>query len=105
MKEIVFTYNWNNKLDCKCFTSIRMSDTYRVGDEYKVFLRSGKDLQVKGVAEIMDIKAFYLDQLSMFIAYLDTGYSVSECKNIIYRMYPNIELGSQKLRLILFKYK
>jgi hypothetical protein len=99
MNEIVFTYNWNKKLDCRCFTSIRLSDRYKVGDKYKIVLKPGRklsgDMVIKGIAEILEIKQFYLVQLNTFIAYLDTGYSIAECRKIIERMYPNADWGKQ----------
>ncbi|HRK00994.1 MAG TPA: hypothetical protein PL089_15395 [Ignavibacteria bacterium] len=102
MKTLEFTYNWNNKLDCKCFTSIRLSDRYRVGEEFKIILINKKVPQVKGVARIIEIKEFYLHQLNTFIAALDTGYSVPECKKIIERMYKNTDFENKQLKLILF---
>lgn len=105
MKDLIFSYNWNNKLDCKCFTTIRLSDKYQIGDEYKIVLKKGvNDVECKGLAVIIDIKYFYLDQLNNFISHLDTGYSVQECKKIIVRMYADADWTKQKLSLILFKY-
>ena len=105
MKEIVFSYNWNNKLDCKAFTSIRLSNTYKISDEYKIVLQPKNQMPVvKGIAKIIDIKKFSIDQVNDFISYLDTGYSKKECIDIINRMYPSADWTKQKLSLILFKY-
>lgn len=86
MKEITFSYNWNKKLDCRCFTTLRLSDNYKVGQQYKVILKSGKDVTAKGVAQIVEIKRLSLDQINNFIAHIDTGYSVKECIEIIARL-------------------
>lgn len=105
MKEIVFSYNWNNKLGCKAFTTIRLSESYKPGEEYKVILSvKGKTPEVQGVARIIEIKKFFLDQINEFISQLDTGYTKYECVNIIKRMYPNADWTKQKLSLILLKY-
>lgn len=105
MNDLRFSYNWNNKLDCKCFTTIRLSDKYKAGDEFKIILDTAKDLEVKGTAEILAVKEFNLDNLNDFISYLDTGYSVDECRKIILRMYPKADWSTQKLKFILLKYK
>lgn len=104
MKELSFSYNWNKKLDCRCFTSIRLSDRYKVGDQFKILLKSRKELVPKGCAQVIEIKEFYLDQLNAFISHLDTGYSVDQCRKIIERMYPNTNWGQTKLKLLLLKY-
>jgi len=38
MKQIKFLKNWNNKLDCPYFTTIRLYDNLSVQDEVKVLL-------------------------------------------------------------------
>lgn len=84
---INFSYNWNNKLDCKCFTTIRLtnSNKYRVGFEYEIQL---KNQRIKN-ARIVGIKVFTLDGINEFISRIDTGYSKEETIKIINRMYPD----------------
>lgn len=100
MKALNFSYNWNNKLDNRAFTSIRLSDEYKVMDEFIINFKG----QPKGTARIIEIKEFFIDQLNPFMAYIDTGYSVDECKNIIKKMYPNANWQTVKLKFILLKY-
>lgn len=105
MKELIFSYNWNNKLNNKYFTSIRMSELYMPGQEYKIVIKEkGFVLKTLGVAKIMMIKELYLHQINEFIAGLDTGYGVDECKKIIMRMYPDTDWKQKQIKLILFKY-
>lgn len=104
MKTIIFTYNWNNKLNCKAFTSIRVSDAYQVGEQYKVLLKNGKDIHAMGVAQVIAVKTFWLHELNDFISHLDTGYSVDQCQQIIHRMHPKVDFDETKLRLLLFRY-
>ena len=96
---LTFSYNWNNKLDCNSFTTIRLEwpEMYQVGMVKDVQLK-GED---KGKAQIMAIKPFYLSQLNEFIARLDTGYGVEECTNIIRRMYPKVNFDTKRIYLIL----
>lgn len=74
------------------------------GHRYKVLLQSGKKITTMGIAEIIDIKEFYLDQLNDFISYLDTGYGINQCMEVIMRMHPEVDFQRKKLKLILFKY-
>jgi uncharacterized protein YqfB (UPF0267 family) len=91
MATIRFSYNWNNKLAGKAFTTIRLMDhkRYRIGETYEVFLAKGKEDNFLCYAEIEDIKHFKLADLNNFMSYIDTGYSVDECRNMIRTMYKN----------------
>lgn len=83
-EKIVFSYNWNNKLNCKAYTTFCLyNGKYQIGKTYQIFL---KDQHLYN-AVIEDIKVLKLDQVNSFIAYIDTGYSVEEFKNIVKKMY------------------
>lgn len=91
-KRIRFTYNWNNKLDCKAFTTLRLHqpDMYVVGEVYEIWLRGPKSQWAqRNDGQIIDIRRLHLNDVNPFIAYLDTGYSVGETKKILQRMYRN----------------
>jgi hypothetical protein len=100
MEDLFFSYNWNNKLDCKAFTTIRLFNPGKhvVGVKYRVMLKRTEN---KGVGVIRSVKPFLLEQLNPYISYLDTGYPVEECRNIILKMYPKIDFTTKKLALIL----
>jgi hypothetical protein len=55
----------------------------------------------KGRGTIVAIKPFLLHQLNPFMSYLDTGYSVEECKTIINKMYPVVDFSTKQLAFIL----
>ena len=99
MRVISFSFNWNKKLDCDAFTTIRLyqPEKYIVGKRYKIQLK--KEKQFKAV--IIDVKKFMLKDLSNFIAYLDTGYSKENCQSIITKMYSKVDFTTQYLSLIL----
>jgi hypothetical protein len=101
MKRIDFSYNWNNKLECKAFTTLRLSDRFNVGDKIEVYLKDKK----LGDAAIIDKKLFSLDSINQYVSYLDTGYSVEECQNILKRMYKNIDWKKIKIYFYLIKYE
>lgn len=106
MKELLFTHNWNNKLNCKAFTSIRLTDRFEIDDEVKIFLKKDKTNVCLGIVRVVSYRIFKLDQLNDYVALLDTGYGVEECKKIIIRMNAkfNRDLSTAEFRLYLFKY-
>ena len=99
MDDIVFSYNWNNKLDNNAFTTLRLEDErkYYVGKEVNIKLKS----QEYGNAIIRGVKPLMLSQINDYIAYLDTGYDAAECTNIIRRMYPQVDFTKKRLVLVL----
>ena len=101
MRAISFSYNWNKKLDCQAFTTIRLyqPEKYVVGETYEILL---KDVAI-GKGEIVEIRKFMLSELNEFVAYLDTGYPKEKCKEIIRKMYPKVDFERQILSLILIK--
>jgi uncharacterized protein YqfB (UPF0267 family) len=105
--DIRFSYNWNNKLAGKAFTTMRLRNDsrFRTGDLYEIWLRMGKQDKLLCYATIIDIKHFRLDDLSEWMAYLDTGYSMTECKEIIRKMYKNKvkDWSTQQMSFILLK--
>jgi hypothetical protein len=85
MEDIIkFSYNWNNKLNCKVYTTFRLfNEKYQYNKRYKIYL---KEEHIHD-AIIEDMKIMKLDQINRFIAGIDTGYSVKEFKNIVLKMY------------------
>lgn len=97
---ITFSYNWNNKLDCNAFTTIRIHKPtkYIVGTIYQI------DFKLPFcIAQIVAIKQFKLSQLNEFMAMIDTGYSVQETIAIIKKIYPNVDYENQLFDFILLK--
>lgn len=103
MYRLKFSYNWNNKLDCRAFTTIRIFNPTQhiVGNKVAIELLQRGNIISKGVGTIMCINRFLLDQMNPFISFIDTGYSVEECKSILHKMHPNIDFNIYKLALIL----
>lgn len=108
MKDLEFSYNWNNKLDCKVFTTIRIANpkVYKIGEDYKIHLnKSSRDRKVLGIAKILDIKTFKAKQLNSFMAYLDTAYSVEQTLKVMERMYQRSNIYELEFYYILLKYE
>lgn len=101
MKDLEFSYNWNNKLDCKAFTTLRLSNRFYVGDEIIVKLKS----VVKGRAKVIGKRYFGIDEINDYIGYLDTGYSGEETKDILKKMYPEADWRDKRVYFYLIKYE
>lgn len=110
-KEISFGALWNSrkpdvsKLDLSCFSTIRIqSYKYNVGEVYAITFKRGKEVIIKGVAELKSITPFLLQNLTEGMALLDTGYSKEKTTQIIKKMYPKVNFDSQKLVFLVLKY-
>lgn len=98
MERINFSYNWNNKLAGRYFTTIRLKNhKYNTGSIYSICLKEKHLFR----GEIIEIKELEIDQINNFIAGIDTGYTAEACKEIIKKMYQQADWKTQKLYLIL----
>lgn len=99
-----FSYNWNNKLSGKCFTTIRLHNPlkYCVGNVLNVTLK----LQPRGRVKILRVTTFTIDKINDYIACLDTGYPAEECKKMLKEMYKNkgVNWNTQLLDFCLLQY-
>lgn len=91
MDTLKFSTNWNNKLNCKCFTTVRLYDPNR-HFQYKDFiveLKKGNIYEKIGIFKVMDIATGLLSEIPSHICYLDTGYGKVEFIKIFENMYKN----------------
>ncbi len=101
-----FSYNWNSKLNCNSFTTIRRynPDKYCPGKIHQVILKTRDRLNTDfGKAEIIDVKCLTLDQISKneYISRIDTGYSAYETAGILRKMYKGIN-GKSLFSFVLY---
>lgn len=90
LPELKFNHNWNGKLGCDHYTTIRLSNPtkYHPNARFQVCLK-GKPLHVARVVQVRQIKP---SQINDWIAYLDTGYDAQETRKIIQTMYKSLDL-------------
>ncbi|MFR9501917.1 MAG: ASCH domain-containing protein [Rikenellaceae bacterium] len=101
MKRINFAKNWNGKLHCESFSSLRLenSEKYIVGDEeYAVWLGE----RVYSGAVLVSARVLPLSELTEEMAYLDTGLSLKETKELLREFYPDIT-EETKMHYLIFK--
>jgi hypothetical protein len=88
MEKITFKYNWNNKLHCYNFTTLRLSDKYPPGTLVEVVGPGVKPFVGRVVARRILIKP----EMNDWICRLDTGYGREETMEILFRMFPSATL-------------
>lgn len=97
IEQLKFSTNWNKKLNCRCFSTIRKSNRFKVGDQLTVLLHDEKKGNVfaddgkcyidYGVATVVHISPFKLSSLTDGMALIDTGYTRLEVLTILNAMY------------------
>lgn len=99
LQELHFVQCWNLKLTCFNYTTIRLTDKYKIGEEVRVFLNGH---HVHNAVIVAKTKT-KLDAINEFVARLDTGYSAQECKEILRKMYSkyNVNWDTQPLTIYL----
>lgn len=108
MEDVIrFSYNYNNKLSCKIFTTLRLKDVrkYQIGRSYRIELKAGKfGYKTLCYATILDIKVVMIDRISEFMAGIDTGYSANVTRTMMMNMYKNVkDWSTQPLMFILLE--
>lgn len=96
---VKFSYNWNNKLNCNSFTTIRRynPDKYCTGKVHQVMMKTrGRWNTDFGKAEIIDVKCLTLRQIASneYVCRLDTGYSAKKTEDILKKMHKGINKDS-----------
>lgn len=107
MERLNFSTNWNRKLDCDTFSTIRLwnPEKHYQGREVDIYDKSVSPPRFKGVGRYELVSEFTINQLKPAAAMLDTGYTLEETQNMIRTMYhktvPNVE--TQPLAYIIIK--
>jgi uncharacterized protein YqfB (UPF0267 family) len=104
-ENLSFTANWNNKLNCNAFTTLRLREDrkYHVGARVNVWLNN----TFKGKGTIVAVSCFTIDKINESIARVDTGCSAEECRNIIQKIYnfnPRIDWKTQEMSFSVIAY-
>src|SRR5699024_6310518 len=109
METLMFSNNWNNKLNCDVFTTIRLRNDkkYYPGAEFEVILKQGAKQTFKGYHYVIAVRNLLLKELDGHTCILDTGYPLQETQELIKTMYsgctPSINWGRQYLQVIYLK--
>lgn len=108
MKELLFSYNWNKKLDCNSFSTVRLFNPSKfvLLDEYKIILETKGTTPnwEKGIARLQVIHTFNLFKVTPAITFLDSNLNVFEFQKLILTMYKNknIDFKTQMFCFLVF---
>lgn len=82
-----FLENWNGKLNCQCFTTIRLHNPIKncVGAVKQIYLKD----RYKGDAKVMHCVPLTLDKINLSMAKLDSGLLPDELRAKIRERYKN----------------
>lgn len=78
-----YSTNWNNKLQCDCYSTLRLSGRFPVGQVLEVYLKK----EYHHHARVQAVYKTSLDKLTDYACHLDTGYNAEETRTILKRMY------------------
>lgn len=83
--KLSFSTNWNHKLYCTCWTTIRLKNDrkYVRGQVYEVYLKD----EFLGSAQLIGIRQISRGKINEYISHLDTGYDVPAVQDILGKMY------------------
>jgi hypothetical protein len=110
MKKIEFSYNWNNKLNCKSFSTVRLENPkkYKLLDIYEVILKTkGNSPDIsKGLVRLQAIHNFYLHEVSPAISFLDANLSTIDFQKLVITIYKNknVNFHMLKMSFLVFQY-
>lgn len=103
METISFTHNWNNKLYCRSFSTVRIENPikYRLNQEYRIFLNQvkGKPPIDRGIATLIHIEYFNLFDVNPAICYLDANLNKETFIKLVLTMYKNSGIDFNKKRM------
>ena len=100
MNRLNFSTNWNGKLNCNCYTTIRkLSPGYTVGKVFDVYLVD----EFLHQANLVSKTIISINEITDPMAYVDTGYNAAETKGIFRKMYATIDLQTQPFLLMVFQ--
>lgn len=104
-ERLEFEDDFNNKLNCQCFTTIRIHQPVRnaIGAVKQVYLKG----VWKGNARIIHATTITMDRINLPMAKLDTGLSPEECRRLIKslnRHRPGINWETQQLDYMVLEY-
>ena len=103
---IKFQKNWNRKLNCDYFTSIRLaSPKYKTGKVFRLLLMENGIYRDMGYARIISVKSIRLNQINDLISYSCKGMDPARIQDALYFKYKDFvrDIGMATFYVILFE--
>lgn len=85
LDEINFSVNWNNKLACRYFTTIRLGlfNKYKSGKLYRINLND----KYRFVAKCVEVNPIKMNEITSIMSLIDCSLYPSELKKMLLKMY------------------
>lgn len=83
MKKLSFSKNWNNKLGCQAFTTIRRSFKSAEKEVLEIILNG----EFVCYGRIESIEWISIDEITDRIAFVDTGFDAEKTKKLLSELY------------------
>jgi hypothetical protein len=100
MEKLKFSQNWNSKLDCQFFTTIRIQNKkYSCGNTFDIILND----QYLKTCKIVEIKNFKILQLNDFMSFIDAGMNKIDLYQLLSRFYPKQNINDLEWQFILLQ--
>ena len=108
MQTIKFNRNWNGKLACDIFTTIRIHSPYKykVGEIYKQETHIRKDCEASSLVQCLHISTYNLEDIPNPIFYTDCGMNKVDAIKMMETMYSkyNINIHKEKWDMVVLKH-
>lgn len=103
---LTFSANWNNKLLCRSFTTIRLirDVPFKKGQIVDIY----RDQYFKGKAKIIDLKCIEFSKINDWMAWIDAGVSLKDFVILFksfYKNQPQIDWETQKVYYMLLAWE
>jgi hypothetical protein len=99
MLHTIFNKNWNNKLLCDCFGTIRVDDTYELHQEREIRYRN----DVIGVAKVVALRSFPYSQLTNIVCFVDAGHDLRYMQTVFQKMHGPLD-PHRLMRWVMFQW-
>ncbi len=94
--KIDFTRNWNGKLSCEAFGTVRLdNEKFQPGRRYAIWLKGA----LLGTAECVGVYRLTMAEVSDRIAWFDVGRPAAYLREVLIRMYANKGITWEKQQL------
>lgn len=110
LKSIHFSYNWNHKLNCQSFSTVRLwnEEKYQLLDLFEVTVKeNAQHPKVSlGIARLQVINKFLLHKVTPGISFLDANLTVIDFQQLVKTMYKNkgINFKEHPMCFLVFQY-
>lgn len=110
MRIINYSYNWNNKLLCDCWSTIRLANCnkYQLHETYEHrLIKKDNKFSFIRLGKLVYLKTINLYTLTNAMSFMDCALSKPETIALLKTMYKNknIDWETQKLFFIIFSSK